>query len=149
MPPISVPRRLPGTLPSSSLGLPTVVEAEQTDQITTPSTESAHWLRDILAARSGATYPTEMSSSPPGTRMHVLWEESGVALWLGMDGRSTEVASRVSVIVQALDRVLRAQGLRLSRVICNGTDVTDSEHGASALFDMPGEKPSRAVSTGY
>ncbi len=60
------------------------------------------------------------------TRLHANWTLDGLALWIGMDGTAQQVNAQAAVVVNTLQRTLRSQGHRLSRVVCNGSVVYDA-----------------------
>ena len=75
----------------------------------------------------------------PATRLHTQWNAEGLSLWIGMDGTARQVELQAQTIVATLQRTLKSQGQRLSRVVCNGTVVFDeklSELGRHRLTDF-------------
>lgn len=125
------------SLPSMPPGLQTV----RTTQAGTPPAltqafggVSANSALDQLqpeaqAKRPGASAPLQSERSP-ATRLHSQWTVEGLRLWIGADGTAQQVQLQASTIVGALHRSLKDQGLKLSRVVCNGSVVFDAQASA-------------------
>ncbi|AYM96384.1 hypothetical protein EAG14_10240 [Acidovorax sp. 1608163] len=84
---------------------------------------------EAQAKRPGASAPLQSERSP-ATRLHSQWTVEGLSLWIGADGTAQQVQLQASTIVGALHRSLKDQGLKLSRVVCNGSVVFDAQASA-------------------
>lgn len=90
-------------------------------------------------ALDGASMPNVGTQRSTAARLHTQWTSEGLSLWIGMDGTARQVELQAQAIVTTLQRTLKSQGQRLSRVVCNGTVVFDdkvSEFGCSHLTDF-------------
>lgn len=66
-------------------------------------------------------------SDRPATRVHAIWTEDGLNLWLGMNGSAPQVRDQASLIVGNLYQMLKEHQQRLNRVICNGSVLFDAK----------------------
>lgn len=92
----------------------------------------AEALDDVFFPRTG----TQRSTA---TRLHTQWTSEGLNLWIGMDGTARQVELQAQAIAATLQRTLKSQGQRLSRVVCNGAVVFDdklSELASRRLTDF-------------
>lgn len=55
----------------------------------------------------------------PPVRAHVEWQGDTAHVWIGIDGRG---AAQLTAIAAAVVQQLRDQGLRVGRLVCNGTE---------------------------
>jgi hypothetical protein len=95
-------------------------------------------LRETEAV-DGTFLPNVATQRSTATRLHTQWTSEGLNLWIGMDGTARQVELQAQAIVTTLQRTLKFQGQRLSRVVCNGTVVFDdkvSEFGNRHLTDF-------------
>ncbi|GKS87314.1 hypothetical protein AVMA1855_24200 [Acidovorax sp. SUPP1855] len=100
-------------------------------------------LSDLPRAGDTARQPAQPGTSPASrlvggstaqqaaTRLHANWTPDGLNLWIGMDGTAQQVTAQAAVVVNMLQRTLRNQGHRLSRVVCNGSVVYDAATASS------------------
>lgn len=100
-------------------------------------------LSDLSHAGDAARQPAQPGTSPASrlvggstaqqaaTRLHANWTPDGLNLWIGMDGTAQQVTAQAAVVVNTLQRTLRNQGHRLSRVVCNGSVVYDAATASS------------------
>lgn len=84
---------------------------------------------EAQAKRPDASAPLQ-SERIPATRLHSQWTVEGLSLWIGADGTAQQVQLQAFTIVGALHRSLKDQGLKLSRVVCNGSVVFDAQASA-------------------
>ncbi|CAM3548408.1 hypothetical protein [Paracidovorax anthurii] len=96
--------------------------------------ESADPVSRTAAGRIAGGLRDSSTGVETGTRVHAQWMDAGLNLWLGMDGTAQQVGLQAYAVVQSLQRTLREQGQRLSRVVCNGRVVFDAAQPSSTAL---------------
>lgn len=95
---------------------------------------------DAAPRRSASANPHWQNAAlPQGMRMHAQWTDSGVQLWLGMDGNAQQTGAQALAVVYSLQRLLRDQGQQLSRLVCNGKVVFDAASRPPGAMRTPHE----------
>lgn len=102
-----------------------------------------------LASRGNVRLLSAETEQTPGTRVHAQWSATGVELWLGMDGPSSQVGFQAAALMVSLQRSLREQGQRLLRVVCNGKVVFDSERQLSHSVAGPPQFADSVVASSF
>ncbi|SEK92954.1 hypothetical protein SAMN05216359_10415 [Roseateles sp. YR242] len=101
--------------------------------LATPATATSP---DALAAEAQALAEGLGTPESP-VRVHVQWKDKTAHVWVGIDARVTAPQAEVAGTVV---RQLREQGLRVGRLICNGTElpVPDPDPVLSKPASRPG-----------
>ena len=80
-----------------------------------------------VSPQEGSQVSRQAAQRNTATRIHTQWTSEGMTVWIGMDGTARQVELQAQAIVSTLLRTFNSQGQRLSRVVCNGTVVFDSQ----------------------
>ncbi|MFE1574347.1 hypothetical protein ACFIQG_21510 [Comamonas odontotermitis] len=100
---------------------------------------SASKAAESLLEQAFSTEPVPLQSTgvaaprDSATRLHAVWNQEGLSLWLGMDGRASQIELQAAMLVNTLRQTLCLQGQRLQRVVCNGQVIFDAS--------IPGSEP--------
>lgn len=70
------------------------------------------------------------SASAEPMRVYAEWNEDSVRVWLGADSDRLDAISRIA---RVLRDQLKQQGVRLSSLVCNGTDISLHDTAAAAV----------------
>lgn len=132
------PNVIPPELPRL-MSLPAMLRTELAGSRQVEGMPNMHISVREAEALDGALLSNAGTQRSTATRLHTQWTSEGLNLWIGMDGTAKQVELQAQAIAATLQRTLKSQGQRLSRVVCNGTVVFDdkvSEFGSRHLTDF-------------
>jgi hypothetical protein len=120
----------------AAAGLDTSRDVAAAGQVSPPpsfvATGHAGRLNGAVDALQASQRPPELLQPPAlrqTVRMHAQWQGDAVAIWLGVDAGQMDQAMP---LVDSLRQWLHGQGLRATRIVCNGQtlwcDIEPSPH---------------------